>query len=196
MRSRGTQLSEEGEVVDRTSAHNTAQASGSFSLIAGSPEYLAFVTGNDASELGGYDFMVEVATAGDFTCSERVFLGGAVTFDGTISDTNSCLGTIAFGPFTGDPLIFQGRYATLEEGKECTVSLTGLGAGDGAVALFLYRSLGSGVDPFTLLDLADHGGDPDRSFTFVAPTTGDYYLEVSDAPGEVADYTFSLCGPG
>jgi hypothetical protein len=113
---------------------------------------------------------------------------------GSISDDNACEGTIQFGPFVGDPLFFQYRYAKLEQSKEYTVSLTDLGAGDEAVALFLYKSLGEGVAPFTLLELADGGADPDRSFTFVAPITGYYYLEVSNAPGQYVDYTFTLSG--
>jgi FIMAH domain len=168
----------------------------SFSLIAPNAEYLAFMTGADDSELGRYNFTVDVGAAGDFACGERVYLGGPVSFGGTISDGNACAGTIVFGPYAGSPYIYQARWAKLEEGKEYTVSLTDLGAGvdDGAVALFLWRGLGQGVAPFTLLDVATDGSDPDRSFTFVAPITGNYYLEVSSVPGRNASYTFTLSG--
>jgi hypothetical protein len=160
-------------------------------MIVGDPEYKLSIGGLDQTQLGSYTLTTEVGHGGDFTCGDFPVMVGSTQFSSQISGGNSCAGTIEFGPNKGQPLIYQGRGAQLEAGKTYTISITGLAGGDEAVALFVAAvPLAPAIDH--QLDLGDGVGDTERTVTFTASRSGLYYIEVSNAPEAMSNYTLTL----
>lgn len=157
----------------------------SFTVVGDLSDYELFVGGKNLGEQGAYSINTTTESANGFICGRDQFIAGPARFDSSIyGGSGACSGTIQFGPYAGQPLRYQPRWAKLEAGMSYTVTLSNVTPGVG-FALFV----GSGVNQ---LDLGDSSGDTDRSITFTAPETKYYYVEVSTPPGVTSGYTLEL----
>jgi len=173
----------------RTFVANTPRV---FSVVGGEKEYGLFFSGYDETHLGGYALATTVSAGGAWQCGELVFLAGSASFSGNISPATGCAGTIQFGPYAGNPLYYQYRYAKLEAGKSYTATIAGIDPNTPAVTLFMVHFAGGGVTVDETLDFSASPGDTDRSITLTASVTGYYYVEVSTIPGQPSDFQFSF----
>jgi hypothetical protein len=155
-------------------------------ILADGGSFEVTVRGGDDTQVGGYDLSTSVGEIGNYFCGTG-FLATTLTFSSTITDVDSCAGTIEFGPNVGQPLQFQYWYAKLEAGTTYTFEATGIT--NPTFALFV-----SNADFATeqTLDLGEADGDTDRIVTFTPAATTYYYIEVSKAPGDAAPYTLSF----
>lgn len=162
----------------------------SFSIIGGELQYGMWVGGDTDADVGAYTLTTRVDGI-SHTCIEnrRVYLQGSVAFDYSITNENSCRGTVSVGPYIGAPLNYQYWWTRLRAGQTVTVEVEG--AGDPTMTLALIDWWGDAV-----LDFSDGAGDTTRSATFTAPRNMELYVEVSSAPDVVDDYRLAFTGPG